>query len=115
MAAIRHFTEIEAVPVETDGARGAKKRLLIGTPDGVPRFSVRMFDIEKGGNTPHHAHDFEHEIFILEGTGKVLTREGEKDVTAGIAVFIPPGEDHKVVNTGDGLLRVLCMVPKEYE
>jgi len=31
-----------------------------------------MLEIAPGGHTPEHAHDNEHENFVLEGSGEVL-------------------------------------------
>jgi quercetin dioxygenase-like cupin family protein len=115
MAVVKHFSDVEADPVTIDGAVNTKRRLLLGTGDGVPLFSVRMFEISPRGQTPYHSHDFEHEIFVLEGTGELVLEEGPKPMPAGTAIFIPPGETHCMKNNGDSLMKVLCMVPKEYE
>lgn len=115
MTTIRHYNDITSVPVEADGARNARKRLLIGAADGVPYFSIRMFTIGPGGNTPSHSHGFEHEIYILEGTAKCVSGDKETPVRAGAVIFVPGGEPHCFVNTGSDNLVLLCMVPKEYE
>lgn len=115
MITIRHYDDIAPIPVDADGAKNARKRLLVGAADGVPYFSIRMFTISPGGNTPSHAHDFEHEIYILEGTAKCVSGSTETPVRAGSVIFVPGGEPHCFVNTGSGDLVVLCMVPKEYE
>ncbi len=115
MSVIKHYTEIEPLPVEMDGASNASKRLLIGTGDGVQLFSMRMFEIEAKGNSPLHNHDFEHEIYVLEGTGMLVLANGEYNLTSGSVIYIPAMEKHQLVNTGRGKLIFLCMVPKEFE
>ena len=115
MSVIKHYSEIEPQAVAMDGASNASKRLLIGTGDGVPLFSMRMFEIGAEGNSPVHHHDFEHEIYVLDGTGKLILDKGEYNLTPGTAVYIPAVEKHQLVNTGRDSLRFLCMVPKEFE
>ncbi|MBN1532111.1 MAG: cupin domain-containing protein [Spirochaetes bacterium] len=115
MAVVRHFSEIGAIPVDADGAVNTTKRLLLGSGDGVPLFSVRMFEVGPGGRTPSHSHDFEHEIFVLEGSGTLVTASERLSMPAGSALFIPPMERHHMENGGESIMRILCMVPKEYE
>jgi len=51
--------------------RGVFKREVITADDGAPNFCMRVFDVEPGSSTPSHAHDWEHEVFILAGKGVV--------------------------------------------
>ena len=115
MSVIKHYSEVAHIPLNASGAKNTKKRLLIGSDDGVPLFSIRMFEIEKDGYTPHHSHDFEHEIYVIRGTGNIINDDGEHGVRAGSVIYVPAMEKHQIVNTGTDLLRVLCMVPKENE
>ncbi len=115
MAVLKHYTDISPEPVISSGAKNAYKRLLIGSTDGTPLFSLRMFEIENKGNTPFHTHDFEHVIYVVQGTASIKTAEAEHRAPAGTAAFIPPGERHTVINPGEGTLRFLCAVPREYE
>ena len=108
---ILHYTEMEPKLVDMEGARGVNVRWLIAKEDGAPNFAMRLFEVEAGGTTPLHRHATEHEVFILEGEGAVW-REGEEvPVGPGTAVFVPPEEKHCFKNTGEGILRFLCMVP----
>jgi len=72
---------------------------------------MRLFHVEPGGYTFHHSHDFEHEIFVIEGEGEVLTPEGTKPFKAGYAIFIVPDEIHQFKNNGKTRLSFLCLVP----
>ncbi len=83
--------------------------------DGVPNFSIRVFTLEPGGHTPHHAHDAEHLNYVLDGQGEIRSDEGPRAIGEGDYVFIAPQERHQYRNTGSTPLRFLCMVPKEYE
>jgi quercetin dioxygenase-like cupin family protein len=102
---------IPAREVTTEGAKQVTIRWLITKNDGAPRFQMRLFDIDPGGRTPLHTHEWEHEVYILEGEG-VLTFEGEeKPFSKGHFVFVPPQREHSFINTGENTLSFICIVP----
>jgi len=92
-----------------------EKRVLIGPAQGAPNYVMRLFTLGKGGATPHHTHPWEHEVFIVRGDCLVRTVDGEKTVTAGDFVYVPPNEEHQFVNAGESPLEFICVVPKEGE
>jgi len=108
---ISHYSQIEAQPVPDASVSGVSKRILISTKDNAPNFTMRLFHVEPGGYTYHHSHDFEHEIFVIEGEGEVVTSESSTPINAGYAVFIKPGEVHQLKNSGNSRLSFLCLVP----
>ena len=105
------YQQVESKPVDMDGAVGCRIRCLIGEPDGAPSFSMRQFEVEPGGHTPKHTHAYEHEVFILEGTGTALEGDTEHRIAAGSVVYVKPGELHQFRNTGGGPLKFLCLIP----
>jgi len=110
MIQIRDFREVEAEAA----AEGVTMRVVIGPEDGAPFFNMRVFEVEPGHATPHHSHWWEHEVFVLSGQGVVLTNQGERPVIPGTTVLVPGGEMHRFRNTGDEVLRFLCLVPQEW-
>jgi quercetin dioxygenase-like cupin family protein len=42
---------------------------------GAPNFVMRLFEIDPDGYSPFHTHAWEHEVFVLEGEGTVLTEK----------------------------------------
>ncbi|MCS7305090.1 MAG: cupin domain-containing protein [Thermoguttaceae bacterium] len=105
---------VPAMPVQMEGAVGCRMRRLIGSEEGAQRFTMRLFELDPNGHTPLHQHDYEHEVFVLEGTGQVM--DGQQQVHClqpGTVVFIPPNEMHQFRNTGDGPLRFLCLIPHQ--
>jgi len=106
-----HYTDVELeVPTE-DGVKDTKIRWLISKKDGAENFAMRLFEIKPGGNTPLHQHDWEHEIFILEGEGVARDKENEKPVKQGDVLFVPSNEWHQIVNNQDKLMKMLCLIP----
>ncbi len=112
---ISHFNEVPAQEIKVPGVKGVIKRVLIGERDGAPNFTMRIFHVEPGGYTYHHAHDFEHEIFIIEGSGEAISENGVQKISQGAAIFIAPNEVHQIRNTGNSRLSFLCVVPNENE
>jgi quercetin dioxygenase-like cupin family protein len=102
---------IDAEEVTTEGAEQVTIRWLISKHDGATRFQMRLFEIGAGGKTPLHTHEWEHEVYILSGEGKLIFEGEENEFSAGYFTFVPEGREHSFVNTGSEPLRFLCMVP----
>ncbi len=100
-------------PVDMEGAKGAHVRWLIAEKDGAPNFAMRLFEVAAGGHTPHHAHPFEHEVYVLEGSGVAVGPEGERPFQANDVIFVPPDEMHQFRNTSDGVCKFLCLIPSQ--
>jgi quercetin dioxygenase-like cupin family protein len=98
-------------PVGVEGAEGVRMVGLVTGGDGSPTASMRLFEIDPGGHTPWHTHDWEHVIYVLEGQGRLRTEHGDADFGPGDSLLAEPNEQHNFVNTGEGTLRFLCIVP----
>ena len=109
---VKHYTEIPEEKVEK-GAKGTTVRWLIAENEGAHNFYMRLFEIKPGGNTPSHAHAWEHEVFILEGEGNLVSEEMTFPIAAGDVVFVPGGEKHSFKNTGRQNIKMLCLIPAE--
>ena len=81
--------QFQAKPVEMEGVKDATIREVITEADGAPNFAMRIFEVEVGGHTPLHTHDYEHEIYILGGQGQMETAEGPQDLAQGNALGVP--------------------------
>lgn len=99
-------------PVQMDGVKGATIREVITERDGAPNFAMRIFEVEKDGHTPLHHHNFEHEVYILQGAGEIETSEGAKNFKAGDAIYVPANALHQFRNTGGETLKFICLIPK---
>ena len=107
---IFHFTDVESKDAE-GGSTKLKVQWLITKETGAENFAMRLFEMENGGNSPLHSHNWEHEIFILEGEGTVVGGQEEKKFKAGDAIFIPPNEKHQLRNSGEKPVKFLCLIP----
>jgi quercetin dioxygenase-like cupin family protein len=112
---IRRAEKMQGAPVAMEGVRDVFVRLLVGRADDAPTFAMRHFTVEPGGNTPRHQHNYEHEVFIVEGQARVECDGDFHDVGAGDALFIEANRMHQFVNGGDQPLKFLCLVPVSYD
>ncbi len=108
---IEKSTDISIHPVVVDGAKDVKIRWLISKEDGAKNFAMRMFELQPGGFTPLHTHPHEHEVFIVEGCGTFICEEKEYRFESEYVIFVPPNKEHRFKNTGDSILRFLCLIP----
>jgi quercetin dioxygenase-like cupin family protein len=106
-----HYSEIPADEFGSEAPGVTIRRLIDEEWDGAPFYNLRMIEIAPGGNTPDHAHDNEHENFVVEGEGEVMVEGTLHPVAAGDVIFIPPGARHQYRNAGDTTFRFLCGVP----
>jgi len=106
-----NVNNVTEAPVEEEGAKGTSIKWLINEKDGAPTFLMRHFTLQSGGFTPYHTHDWEHEVYILEGQGKVRYEEDEVQIQPGDAILIPPNKKHQF-RAGSKPLKFICLVPK---
>lgn len=108
---VTHTTEVPQQPVTMEGAADCDVRWLIRETDGAPNFAMREFEVAPGGYTPRHHHPYEHEVYVLQGSGTVLEGDAEHPLKAGDVVYVAPDEEHQFRNTGSEPLKFLCLVP----
>jgi quercetin dioxygenase-like cupin family protein len=104
------YKEVEAKEAE-EGASQLRVRWLITKEIGAKNFAMRLFEMEPGGFSPWHSHPWEHEVFILEGDGLLMSENGENTFTAGDVAFIPANEKHQLKNNGKKPVKFLCLIP----
>ena len=106
-----HYTDVELETPNEEDIKDVKIRWLIKDKDGADHFAMRLFEIKPEGHTPLHQHDWEHEIFILEGNGVVKGKTKDNPFKSGDVFFIPSMEWHQIINTSKKDLKVLCLIP----
>jgi len=109
-----HYKKVPKSQVKEAGAEGVQIRWLINKEnDGAENFAMRLFEVEPDGYTPRHSHDWEHEVFILNGEGTAFCGGSETHIKSGFVVFVPPNVEHCFRNTGKKKLRFLCLIPNK--
>ena len=104
---VQNYRQVEG----REGPPGVVMRVMAGPTEGAPTFVMRVFEIQPGSATPHHTHPWEHEIFVFEGQGTLVSGDTRKPLKEGDAIMVLPGEPHSFANTGDDMLRMICVVP----
>jgi quercetin dioxygenase-like cupin family protein len=78
---------------------GVVMRWAISERDGAENFYMRIVEAKPGTEGPPvHQHDYEHEMYILDGEGTVVGSQGERPFRAGDVIYIPPGEPHQLMH-----------------
>lgn len=108
---VKSISEHAQHAVTMSGSSGAKMRMLVGPEENAANFHMRHFEVAPGGHTPHHKHDYEHEILILKGEGAASSEAGERRFRAGDVIWVPANELHQFRNTGRAPLEFICLIP----
>jgi len=106
-----HYTEVDLEEPDEEGIKDLRVRWLISKKDGAENFAMRLFEIQPNGHSPLHQHDWEHEVFILEGNGVTRDKINEKPFKQGDVIFVPSMEWHQFMNTAEDTLKLLCLIP----
>ena len=108
---VEKSSNISKCAVELEGAKDVEIRWLISKEDGAENFAMRMFELQPGGHTPLHTHAHEHEVFVIEGQGVFVYEGQENEFSAEYVIFVPADKEHQFRNTGNSVLRMLCLIP----
>ena len=77
--------------------------------------SLAEASVPPGGATTEHYHRLTEELYLVTaGRGRLRVGDDERDVTVGDCAVIPPGARHKIFNTGDEPLRIVCACAPPY-
>jgi len=107
---VHNVKDLQEVVPHGGEAVGTRGWLLVGKKDGATNFYMRLFEVEPGGNTPRHSHPWEHEVYVIEGSGKAHGKDRAVELKAGDALFIPPDEYH-FISAGSSGIKFICCIP----
>ncbi len=107
---IRNIDEVPTNPVDMQGVKGVTMSVMVGRADNAPNFSLRHFRVEPQGHSPRHSHDYEHEVYIVDGSGTVLLEGAPRPIRKGDVIYVPADHEHQFTAGTQGL-RFLCLVP----
>ncbi len=112
---IRRAEDTPATPVHMEGVKNVSMRVMVGRADDAPNFAMRHFTVGPGGHSPRHQHNYEHEVYIVAGEGKLECDGAFHPLKAGDVVFVEPNALHQFTNTGDTDFQFLCLVPLSFD
>src|SRR5881396_3748565 len=92
------------------------RELLAHRNSAIRNQSLAEARVPVGASTLEHYHLKTEEIYyITAGTGQMRVEDELRAVKRGDAIAIPPGQRHKLWNTGAETLRLLCCCAPAYE
>jgi mannose-6-phosphate isomerase-like protein (cupin superfamily) len=110
---IKNLNEVSAF-ITKDGSE--IRELLAHRNSAIRHQSLAEARLPIGASTQEHFHPRAEEIyFITRGAGKIRIENEARTVKTGDAIAIPPGQKHKLWNTGDDILHLLCCCAPAYE
>ncbi len=110
---IKNLNELEPF-ITKDGSE--IRELLAHRNSAIRNQSLAEARLPAGGSTQEHYHIRTEEIYyITHGTGRMRIGSEIREVKAGDAIAISPGQKHKLWNTGSDTLRLLCCCAPAYE
>lgn len=81
-------------------------RLLVNQDLGARRVT-QFLGVIPPGRAPMHHHAYEEAIYIIEGEGRVWTKDTSVQFKSGSSIYLPRGVSHCLENTGAGNIRLL--------
>ncbi|CAN5167973.1 cupin domain-containing protein [soil metagenome] len=109
---VSHLDGAEAF-VTLDGSTIRELAGRVSLPAGNQ--SLAEATVPVGGATAEHFHFVSEELyFFTVGSGHLRVGDEYRDVRAGECVVIPPGAVHKLTNTGDEPITLLCCCAPAY-
>ncbi len=110
------INNLNAAPPFTTKDGSEIRELLAHRNSAIRHQSLAEARLPVGGATQEHFHPRAEEIYyITHGIGRMRIENETRDVKVGDAIAIPPGRKHKLWNTGDEVLRLLCCCAPGYE
>ena len=110
---VKNLNEVSAFTTK-DGSE--IRELLAHRNSAIRNQSLAEARLQPGASTQEHYHPKTEEIYyITHGTGRIRIEGEVRDVKAGDAIAILPGQRHKLWNTGTDTLRLLCCCAPAYE
>jgi mannose-6-phosphate isomerase-like protein (cupin superfamily) len=110
---VKNLREVTAF-ITKDGSE--IREMLAHRNSAIRNQSLAEARLPVGASTQEHYHPKTEEIYyITHGTGRMRIENELRDVKPGDAVAIPPGQKHKLWNTGSEVLRLLCCCAPAYE
>ena len=110
---VKNLNEVEPFTTK-DGSE--IRELLAHRNSTIRHQSLAEARLTAGGATQEHFHPRAEEIYyITHRTGRIRIEGELRDVMPGDAIAIPPGQKHKLWNTGGEVLRLLCCCSPGYE
>jgi len=98
---------IDEIPVVARG-NGVETTLLVGKERcGDVKFTSGLTRFPPNQKVPMHSHNCDEQVTLLEGEAEVEVGGRRTPIKRYDTTYIPQGEPHRFINTGDGPMLIL--------
>jgi quercetin dioxygenase-like cupin family protein len=110
---IAHEKDLQGMVMESPDLKNAAMKVLISPEEGWDDYVMRLVELDEGGYSPRHAHQWPHINYVVEGKGLLYTDGKNTPLETGSYALVPAGTLHQYKNDGNGKFRFICIVPRE--
>jgi mannose-6-phosphate isomerase-like protein (cupin superfamily) len=105
--------EEEGVRIPAPYSRHIK---VLFAPDkqGVEELTLSHVILPAMGRTDYHEHDRPELIYVASGEGLCVHEGEETRIVPDVAMWVPAGEKHQIVNTTAGELKIITVFVPAY-
>ena len=105
------FTRLKDCPEFIAGDRTRLRELLHpGKSDANVGYSLAHGYLDPGNRSSRHRLQSSEVYYFLAGEGTFTVGERSVEVSRGDVVYVPPGADQSLMNTGTQAIEFLCLV-----
>jgi len=90
------------------------KVLVAPDQEGVEELTLSHVVLPPDGRKDYHAHDRPEMIYVAEGEGICVHEGQETRVVPDVAMWVPAGEKHQLINTAAGNLKIITVFVPAY-
>jgi len=105
-----HEDTAPAINVPEPYKRTLKVLLSPAIHPELQTLAVGMTILPPGGESDEHQHGEGEMFFVVSGTGCIKADKREEKLTAGTAIWAPPGDAHQLINNSSETLKVLWVL-----
>lgn len=109
---VKHLDDCPRKEVSNASAKNAFMKVLVSEKEGWEDYVMRVVEVEKDGYTPKHQHPWPHINYVIEGDGHLMMNGKNHTLKSGTYAYVPDNTLHQYRNTGNGILKFICIVPK---
>lgn len=86
-------------------SNSVKTEVILDIPPAKD-FRIHISRFDPGAGAEPHSHEWEHAMYIMNGTGRAMIEGKEAIVKKGMLAFVPANSTHAIHNIGDDELVV---------
>lgn len=109
---VGNIDQLISKEINSKEALHASMKVLVSPKEGWEGHVMRVLDVQKGGYTPKHSHNWPHINFIIEGEGELFIDGVAHKVYPGSYAYVPANALHQFKNVGDTVFTFMCIVPE---